>query len=216
MIRKLNLPDSAAPSDDLGGRRLAPSAERNAAPIFEKLRQVAPIKGRMLEIASGTGQHAAAFAQALPGIEWQPSDIDPGNFPTIEAWTQEVPNVLSPIQINAGLAGWEKAHSGYDLVMAVNLLHLISNEEARAVVSGMSGVLVPGGQALIYGPFRRNGQLTSEGDHNFDASLRAQDPEIGYKDISQVKEWAVLANLQPEECAEMPANNLCLVCRRLA
>jgi hypothetical protein len=110
--------------------------------------------------------------------------------------------------------GWAADHGGYDLTLVVNLLHLISADEARNVVAGMAEALAPGGLALIYGPFRRDGRLTSDGDAAFDASLRAQDPAIGYKDAGDVERWATKAGLTLDERVEMPANNLLLVFRR--
>ncbi len=213
--RKLTLPDSAALAPGGDARRIAPSAQRNAAPILEQLTRLAPDQGRVLELASGTGQHAAAFAAALPGLIWQPSDANPDALASITAWVDatRLPNLRPPVLLDAGRLDWAASQTGYDLVMTVNLLHLISADEARHVVRGMAEAVRPGGQALIYGPFRRDGQLTSDGDRSFDASLRAQDPAIGYKDVSEIEDWASTAGLHAEDHIEMPANNLLLVYR---
>ncbi len=216
MTRRLDLPDTAALSAADGPRRSAPSAERNAAPILVELSRLAPPMGRVLEIASGTGQHAATFAAALPGLDWQPSDVDPENLATIRAWTADVPNVRPPVLLDAATPGWADAHRGHDLALVVNLLHLIPAPAAQNVVAGMARALAPGGLALIYGPFRRDGALTSEGDERFDASLRAQDPAIGYKDLADVEGWAGAVGLRAEDRIEMPANNLLLAFRRPA
>lgn len=218
MTRRLVLPDSGGTGASGDGRRSAPSAERNAAPILEVLRRIAPRRGRALEIASGTGQHAATFAAALPGLEWQPSDADPAALDSIAAWVAHagLPNLHMPVAIDAARPGWGARHAGHDFVIVVNLLHLISGVEARAVVAGIAEALAPGGTAAIYGPFRRDGALTSDGDRAFDASLRAQDPAIGYKEVAEVESWASDAGLAPVERVEMPANNLMLVFRRPA
>lgn len=209
----LRLPDSGA-ATSADGRRHAPSAERNAGPILEVLRQVLPDRGRMLELASGTGQHAAQFAAALPGWLWQPSDVNPDNLASIRAWAaQSTGRIAPPVVLDAGHPGWAAAHAGADAVMVVNLLHLIPGAAAQAVLDGMAQVIRPGGAALIYGPFLRGGRPTSQGDADFDASLRAQDPAIGYKDIADVTAHLAAAGLTPH-LHEMPANNLMIVAFR--
>lgn len=212
MIRRLTLPDSAALGAGVDARRSAPSAERNLAPILDVLARLAPARGRALELASGTGQHVAAFAAALPDLAWQPSDGNPDALPSIRAWVAAAgrANLAPPVLLDAGRPGWDRDHAGQDLVFVSNLLHLISTPEAEAVVAGMIRALVPGGQAVIYGPFRRDGQLTSDGDAAFDAHLRAQDPAIGYKCTTDVARWAAAAGGTVAETVAMPANNLIL------
>ncbi len=211
--RQLNLPDSAILATGADARRFAPSAERNAASVLAELQRVAPERGRVLELASGTGQHAACFAAALSGLIWQPTDVSPDALTSIKAWASsaDLPNLRAPLLLNAAQPGWAADHQGYDLTLTVNLLHLISTIEAQTVVAGMAGSLTPGGTALIYGPFKREGQLTSAGDRQFDASLRAQDPAIGYKDVAEVIEWGRVAGLTLLQRIDMPANNLMLV-----
>ena len=215
-VRPLSLPFSAELAVAGDARRLAPSAERNAGPILQEIRRVAPKTGRLLEIASGTGQHSAAFAAALPGLIWQPSDGNPEALTSIAAWGQAaaLANLMPPILLDAARAGWSAKHCGYDLVFVSNLLHLVSWFEAECVVAEMACALAPGGLALIYGPFRRDGRLTSPGDEDFDANLRRQDPEIGYKDHAEVARWADAAGLTDEPLTEMPANNLLLRFRK--
>lgn len=206
---KLVLPDSGAETLP-DGRRLVPSAERNAAPILALLHQVLPARGRLLELAAGSGLHSARFAAALPGLDWQPTDVEPENFASIRAWTAGHANVRPPRLVDASAAGWAADWAGQDAVLLVNLLHLLPLPAAEAVLDGMAAALAPGGVALVYGPFLRDGQATSPGDAAFDASLRAQDPAIGYKDIA----WAV-TRLQGHGLTtalhELPANNLMLV-----
>ncbi len=219
MSRRLNLPDSASvATPGEGGRLHAPSAERNAGPLCDLLRHHAPQAGRALELASGTGQHAVRFAAALPGLDWQPSEIDGERRASIDAWAAEagLPNLRPAIALDACTPGWAAAHGGQDLIVLVNLLHLISEGQAQALVAEAARALAPGGRLILYGPFLRDGETTSEGDRTFDASLRAQDPEIGYKDDFEVIDWLHDAGLSLVDVVEMPANNLSLVAERPA
>ncbi len=213
----LRLPDSGAGTLP-DGRRVAPSASRNAEAIRDALLGVAPATGRALELASGTGQHIALLAQALPGLDWQPTDRDPGNLPSIDAWAawSGAANLRPARVLDAGYPGWGAAHAPCALVQAVNLLHLVPEAVARTVVAEAAQALAPGGLLAIYGPFLRDGRTTSEGDAAFDASLRAQDPAIGYKDAAVVLGWMAAAGLAPRPPVEMPANNLVLLADRPA
>jgi SAM-dependent methyltransferase len=208
MTRKLTLPDAPLAGDDR--RMSAPSARRNMAPILEVLRTHAPTEGRVLEIAAGTGEHAVAFSRAFPGLDWQPTDLDPDRLASIEAWRQaEGPaNLRPPVELNAATPGWHTTHGPADMILLVNLLHLIADAEAEAVLTGIAQALAPGGKAFLYGPFLRNGETTSEGDAAFHASLQAQDTAIGYKDIAWVRD-----RLTPlkAETVEMPSNNLMII-----
>ncbi|MDT8854599.1 DUF938 domain-containing protein [Paracoccaceae bacterium Fryx2] len=207
----LRLPDSGAPvSPD--GRRHAPSAERNAAAILAVLRAEAPARGRLLELASGTGQHAAMFAAALPGLDWQPTDADPGALASIAAWgaAADSVNLAAPVLLDAAQPGWGAGWAGQDVVLLVNLLHLIPEADAGVVLAEAARALAPDGKLLIYGPFLRDGKTTSEGDAAFHASLQAQDARIGYKDLAWVEGRLAAAGLGLR-IVEMPANNLMIV-----
>jgi len=217
MPRRLNLPDSAStatPGED--GRLYAPSSERNAAPILALLKHHGPAEGRALELAAGTGQHAAHFAAALPGLQWQPTEIEPTRRQSIDSWAKTVtaPNLQPAIELDATAPGWGSSHAGQDLILLVNLLHLISTPEAQTLISEAAQALAPGGRLILYGPFLRDGEATSEGDASFHASLTAQDPEIGYKDDFDVIDWLHEAWLELVDVVEMPANNLALVAKR--
>ncbi|MEO8243804.1 MAG: DUF938 domain-containing protein [bacterium] len=208
----LKLPDSgAAVTPD--GRRHAPSAARNAAAILAVLQRELTAPARLLEIASGTGQHAALFAAALPWIDWQPSDVNSDNLTSIRAW-READNLREPVVLDASVAGWAAKWQPLDAVLVVNLLHLIPLAAVTTVLAEGSAALGPGGRFLIYGPFLRDGKTTSDGDAAFDASLRAQDPAIGYKDIGVIRpkleQAGLVVRVEP-----MPANNLMLIARRL-
>lgn len=211
----LRLPDSGAETAP-DGRRLVPSAERNAPAILEVLLAHAPQTGRMLELAAGSGLHAALFAQALPGLDWQPTDRDPANFGSINAWAATSKGTIHPPQVlDAASPGWSARWPERQAILLVNLLHLIPEGAAATVLSEIALALAPGGAAFVYGPFLRAGTATSEGDARFDASLRAQDPAIGYKDIDWVQtrlEGAGLATVT----LPMPANNLMVLARKPA
>lgn len=210
---KLTLPDSGAEVLP-DGRRMVKSAARNADPILAVLQAEGPAKGRMLEIAAGSGLHTAVFSSALPGLIWQPTDLDAGNFGSILAWSAvSTGQVLPPVLLDAGRAGWAARHAGQDAILLVNLLHLIPAPAAATVLAEIATALTPGGVAFVYGPFLRDGVATSPGDASFDASLRAQDPAIGYKDLAWVTSRLQDAGLRVV-VQDMPANNLMLIARR--
>lgn len=207
----LRLPDSGA-DISIDGRRHAPSAMRNQDAILEVLRAEAAAKGSLLEIASGSGQHAAAGAKALPGLIWQPSDANPNNLTSITAWAAHDPqsNLRPAVVLDAATPGWAKDWPAQDVVLIINLMHLIPMDIAHAIIANAARALRPKGKLMIYGPFLRDGQTTSDGDAAFDASLRAQDPSIGYKDLAWVQAQFGQANLATR-ITQMPANNLMLI-----
>ncbi len=210
--RKLDLPDST-PAAQPDGRRSAPSAERNAEAILRVLKDCAPKEGRALEIASGTGQHIARFAAEFPALDWFPTEADPRRFPSIEAWRRHAgcANLHPPIPLDATALPWPADLRGCAVIVLVNLLHLISSDEADRLLCGVASALDPGGCFLLYGPFRRDGKLTSAGDMAFDAQLQAQDAAIGYKDDGWVRARAAARGLALVQAEEMPANNLAFV-----
>lgn len=193
------------------GRLHAPAAERNAQAIIDLLVTVAPPTGRALEIASGTGQHVAQFADALPGLQWQPTEIEAERRVSIDSWAGDRPNVRPALHLDATIPGWAADHTGQDLIVVVNLLHLITTAQARTLVREVTDALAPVGRFVIYGPFLRDGVATSEGDARFDASLRAADPAIGYKDAADVRQWLADAGMTLRDNVDMPANNLILL-----
>lgn len=213
-MRRLTLPDSAGPAE--GAIRHAPSASRNLEPILAVLMQYLPETGRVLELASGTGQHVCAFAARFPALHWQPSDIDPPALASITARIAQAPrdNLAAPLALDACRAGWAAVHGPFDAICLTNLLHLVSMPEAKTLLAEAAAALAPRGRLCLYGPFRRGGALITEGDRAFDASLRAQDPAIGYKDIDVIE--AVLASHGLRRIArpEMPAGNLMLIAAR--
>lgn len=190
----------------------APSALRNREVIAQALQRLAPQDGRALEIASGTGEHVIHLAAAMPDIEWHPTDLDAQRLASIKAWVEAegLPNILPPQHLDAAQSGWGQRHGPFDVILIVNLLHLISDSEAGVILNEIGQALAAGGVAFIYGPFLRDGLATSEGDAAFDASLRAQDPLIGYKDVSQIEARLRDTGLAQLARIEMPANNLML------
>jgi SAM-dependent methyltransferase len=191
----------------------APAAERNKGPILEVLRRVLPSSGLALEIASGTGQHVVHFARALPGLRWQPSEIDPWLRRSIAAWiaAERLANVAAPIELDVERLPWPLAAA--DAVLAINLIHIAPWPATEALTEGARRVLPPGGVLFLYGPFRRRGAHTAPSNERFDAELRAQDPRWGVRDMETVVALAAGAGFALEETVAMPANNCSLVLR---
>ena len=217
MSDRLTLPDSAAtaqPAED--GRLFAPSAARNSGDIATLLAHHAPARGRALELASGTGEHAVVFARRMPALDWQPSDIDAARRRSIDAHAAlaGLPNLRAAIALDATKPGWAKRYPGQNLIVLINLLHLIATPEARRLIHEAAQALAPGGILAIYGPFLRDGKTTSPGATAFHNSLRAQDPAIGYKDDWDVIDWLHGDWLELVQVMEMPANNLAFIARR--
>ena len=212
--RKLVLPDTAHLSADTSGRLCAPSATRNLEPIRQQLEPLLPDHGRVLELASGTGQQIAALAQAHPNLEWQPTDLEPDRIDSIQAWRAgcAVPNLLEPLALDAAGA-WPSELSNFDLIFVVNLFHLVTTSDAEGVIAGIGGALVPGGVFFAYGPFMNGKAYRSEGDAAFDHSLKSRNSEIGYKDQYWMGEKLTQYGFTVEAVHEMPANNLALVAR---
>ena len=199
------------------GRLSAPAAEKNAGPITKLVKEFAPDRGLALEIASGTGQHIVKLAVVKPNLNWQPSDIDPLRIASIETWCKEynLANVKSPVILNATELGWSSKFNRQKFILLVNLVHLISEDEAKILVSEISAALAPGGRSIIYGPFKRNNKLTSAGDQTFHQSLIKADPQIGYKNDAWMTAKFKDAKLELLKVVPMPANNLAFICEKL-
>lgn len=211
----LKLPDTGPITNALAdGRLSAPSAERNAEPIFKRLAAYVPDGGMALELASGTGQHIAGLAQGYEAVEWQPSDLSDERMASVKAWRAHVnvANLRAPILLDASGEWPDMPDLG--LVYVVNLFHLISKAAARQVIAGAAGALETGGHFFIYGPFRTGGTFRSEGDAAFHTSLAGQDAAIGYKDMEWMEAELLASGFALCAVHEMPANNLALVARR--
>lgn len=209
------LPDSASIAEPgLGDRLHAPSAARNAGPILDVLRGIAPTSGLALELASGTGEHAALFAAALPNLAWQPTEVDDRRLASIRAWTDGLPNVRSPLRLDVTKPGWSEKLDSPNIIFLSNLLHLIDEDAARVAATEAARLLAPSGTILIYGPFLRQDGFASEGDRRFHADLVGHDPTIGYKSVDTVQGWLSASGVTCEPAIEMPANNLVLAARK--
>jgi len=216
MPRRLNLPDSASvATPDSGGKLFAPSAARNTEPLTKALADFVPPHGRALEIASGTGQHIVSYAKAFPQVMWQPTEVAEDRIASITAYLSEaaLTNVQAPLLLDATAPGWGGTSGPAGLILLSNLLHLISQAEAEVLISEAAQALAPGGCLVIYGPFSRDGVLVSDGDVQFDQSLRTQDPEIGYKSDTAIQSFGASCGMTPNQPIEMPANNLLLTWR---
>ena len=213
-----NLPPSASVATPLEDAKLhAPSAARNADAIAAVLQDHAPSCGNALEIASGTGQHVITFAAALPDLNWQPTDIDPLRLRSIDSYVRSsgLQNVKPACLLDAASDGWAAAYAGQDLIVLINLLHLIPARHARTILNQAAQALAPAGTLLVYGPFAHDGVLKSAADQRFDAELRSADADIGYKDTRDMQRWFADAGLTAAP-QEMPANNLAFVARKSA
>ena len=217
MVLRKNIPPTASVVEKKSGGCLhSTAAERNLTQIIDLVCSYSPKSGNALEIASGTGQHIIEAAAAIPGLVWQPSDIDKKRLDSIASRIHKnpLPNLLLPIRLDATDEGWSAFHNNQEFVLLVNLLHLVSASEAEAIISGISQSLVHNGRCIIYGPFMRNGALTSNGDKAFHQSLIEADSDIGYKDDAWMLDLFQKHVLEIVKVIEMPANNLAFVIER--
>ncbi len=196
------------------------SADRNKQPILDVLSRVLPAGGAALEIASGTGQHAAWFAAALPGWVWQPSDADESALPAIAAWTRQagLANVLAPLLLDVMAPQWPDPATpferAFDVIYCANMLHISPWATCPALMQGCARYLAPGGVLVTYGPYLEEGVPTAQGNLSFDRSLRARNPAWGLRRLEDVSREAQRAGLHLHERHAMPANNLLLVFAR--
>jgi hypothetical protein len=175
---------------------------------------VLPAAGTVLEIASGSGEHAVFFADALPDLMWQPTDPDPDNRTSIRAWIAEtgVTNVTAPADLNAAARAWPVTHA--DAIVCINMIHISPWAATLGLLAGAARTLPTAAPLYLYGPYLRNGRHTAPSNEDFDQSLRAQNSEWGVRDLDEVSEAAAQAGLTLAEVIEMPANNLSVVFRR--
>ncbi|MFN9092585.1 MAG: DUF938 domain-containing protein [Alphaproteobacteria bacterium] len=196
-------------------RRFAPAVARNKAVITEVLARHLPASGLVLEIASGSGEHALHFAAHFPSLMLQPTDSDAAARASIAAWRAEaqLTNLLSPLVLNVMAEAWPVAKA--DAVLCINMIHIAPWAATTALLHGAARILPPDGMLLLYGPFKRGGQHTAPSNAEFDASLRAQDVRWGVRDLEAVAEIARAAGFAAPAVEVMPANNLSLIFRRL-
>lgn len=191
------------------------SCVQNRAPILAVLRELFADRTRVLEIGSGTGQHAVYFGAELPHLVWQTADVAP-HHPGILSWLAEaaLPNVLPPLVLDVNQPRWPATR--YDAVFSANTLHIMSWPEVALFFAGVDAVLEAGGVLAVYGPFNVNGTYTSESNARFDAWLKARDPASGIRDFEAVDALARARGLVLQQDVAMPANNRTLVWRRPA
>ena len=193
-------------------KQRAPATERNREPIREVLARELPAEGTVLEIASGTGEHAVYLAGQLPAITWQPTDTDQAALASIAAWRAEagLPNLRAPLALDA-TAAWPVERA--DAIVCINMVHIAPWEAALALFAGAGRVLAPGGLLYLYGPYRFDG-VTAPSNEAFDHSLRARDPRWGVRDVRALEAAAAAHELHLRGVVSMPANNHSLLFRR--
>ena len=196
-------------------RLLSPAAARNRAPILAVMRRVFPAEGRVLEIASGSGEHAMFLARAMPGLEWQPSDPGAEARASIADWIAHdgLANVAPPLDIDVRAPDWG-VRAPFDAVVAINMIHYAPWDATPALFAGAARVLRAGGIAFLYGPYRRGGKHTAPSNETFEAWLKERDPSFGVRDLGEVEREAARHGFSLRESVEMPANNLSLVFAR--
>lgn len=198
-------------------RLRSPATARNRGPILAVLQRVLPPGAKVLEIASGAGEHAVFFAAAMPGLDWHPSDPDAHARASIAAWTEAeaLPNVRAPRDIDARKPVWGvEAEAPFDAIVSCNMVHISPWESALGLIAGAQRLLKPGGLLFLYGPFMRDGRHTAPSNEAFDASLKARDPSWGVRDLADVEREANKCGLVLSEVVEMPANNLSVIFKR--
>ncbi|MEJ2631393.1 MAG: DUF938 domain-containing protein [Acidihalobacter sp.] len=204
---------SATTHEPVADKRYSPASEQNRAPIEEVLHGCFAAPGTVLELGSGTGQHAVYFARAFAYLQWQPSDL-PENLPSIRAWRAEadLPNLLEPRELDVRTQPWPLAEADY--VYTANTFHIMGWEAVEACVAGIGKVLKDGGLFACYGPFNYGRSYTSESNARFDAWLKGRDPRSGVRDFEAVDGLAREAGLMLQRDFAMPANNRVLCWRK--
>lgn len=196
-------------------RQYAPATQRNREPILATLKKVITRPSKILEIASGTGEHAVFFAANFPLCHWIPSDLNPSAKNSIIAWKSEnnVENLALPLTIDVGRDNWNEQISdqNIDVIVNINMIHISPWSACVGLIEGAAKVLPAGGILYLYGPYKRNGKHTAISNANFDLNLRDRNPAWGVRDLEAVIDIARIANLQLQQVIEMPANNLSVI-----
>ena len=201
-------------SEAEGARRSAPAAQRNREPIGQVLGDWLPPSGLVLEIASGTGEHAVYFAERFPALEWQPSDVHPDALESIEAWRSAaaLPNLRLPMVIDAASPGWPIERA--DAVLSINMVHISPWASALGLIDGSARLLGVGAPLILYGPWLSANQPAAPSNLEFDADLKRRDAEWGLRSVEDFSEAAAAKGLVLVETRPMPANNMMLLFRR--
>ncbi len=195
-------------------RRQAPAAARNRQPILDVLRPRLPAQGLVLEVASGSGEHIVHFAEALPGLVFQPSDPSTEARASVDDWvrTERLGNVRAALALDAASDAWPIERA--DAVLCCNMIHIAPWEAAAGLVSGAARILAKGGTLYLYGPYRRDGRHTAPSNEAFDRDLRRRNPAWGVRDLEAVTALAAAKGFGLPEIVDMPANNLSLLFER--
>ncbi len=197
-------------------KRDAPATHRNREPILEVLGRWLGEPARVLEIASGTGQHAVFFAEHLPHLEWQPTDCDPDGLESIAAWVADsgLPNLGAAVALDAASADWPVGPDTIDAIFNANMIHISPWSVGIGLFEGAGRVLRRGGLLFLYGPFKVGGKHTAPSNAAFEESLQQRDPSWGIRDLEEVQDVADLNGLTHVETNDLPANNKLVVFRR--
>ena len=198
----------------LGKRRSAPAALRNREPIAEVLEQWLPPRGLVLEVASGTGEHALHFAERFPKLDWQPSDVNAGALASIDSWRMAagLPNVRAPLELDAASGDWPIDRA--DAVLSINMVHISPWASALGLIAGAARILPADGPLILYGPWIKADAPTAQSNLDFDADLKRRDPRWGLRRVEDFAAAAAEHGLPLVEVKSMPANNLMLLFRR--
>lgn len=211
-------PDNRSSSGDQ--RRDEPTVHRNHEPIRALLSgYLDGVTAHGLEVGSGTGQHVVGFARAFPGMTWWPSDLEPVNLASIDAWRRDsgLDNISAPVMIDAAQSDWRLGTSGMPpaqelaALIAINVLHISPWPVSQGLLAAAGRHLAPDGHLFVYGPFARNGAHTADSNAQFDMWLRRQNPEWGVRDIEDLEAQATSHGLALTQVADMPRDNFVLV-----
>lgn len=201
---------------DAHARRHAPATLRNRDAILAVLRDQLPASGTVLEVASGSGEHAVWFADHLPALVWQPSDPDPAALASITAWSEDVAHgkVLPPIQLDAAAPGADWPITQADAILCCNMVHIAPWAATIGLMAGAGSLLPPGAPLILYGPFIEDGVETAQSNLDFDQSLKARNPAWGLRRLEDLDQLAHASGLHRTSRYQMPANNVVLVYRK--
>jgi hypothetical protein len=196
-------------------RRFAPAAQRNREPILGVLQKVLPPSGLVLEVASGSGEHAVYFGAAFPALVWQPSDPEGRDRASIAAWIAHtaVANVRAPLDLDACATRWPVERA--DAVVNINMIHISPWAACVGLMRGAAALLAAGAPLVLYGPFRRGGRHTAPSNADFDRVLQAQNPQWGVRCLDEVAAAAASHGFSAPAVFEMPSNNLTVLFRRI-
>jgi cyclopropane fatty-acyl-phospholipid synthase-like methyltransferase len=194
-------------------RQSSPSTARNREPILTVLQGVLREDAHVLEVASGSGEHAVFFASVMPGVTWQPSDPDADARASIEAWRQSaaLPNVLPPLDIDLASAEWRTPRDHYDAIVAINVIHISPWEATLGLMACAARLLAPDGWLITYGAYKYRGEHTAPSNESFDQWLKARDPRFGVRDTEAVTTAAREQGFARHQVVKMPANNFTLI-----